>query len=161
MLDVKESGLIYKFQENSLFSEACTPHNLCPYMRRFLRLFIGTFIAYAFVIIAAIGVFAAPLYAYFGNAYNALGWYFQMYTTTGWVVWLCVVGGGFIWVLNRVFSKKYASRRAMNRAAVKYIKDPVVRAVKCNVFIQWYKASHDKICPELNFVPVEDKTAAE
>lgn len=163
-MDVKTSGLIYKFQEDSLFSEASTPYNLCPYMRRFIRLFVGTTLCYTALIIAAVGVVAAPLYAIFGSSYDVLGWYFKIYTSLGWGAWLIVTGGAIFWVLNRVFSNKYKSRRAMNRVARTYIKEPVVRAVKRNVFIQWYKAVHDKICPTLHFVdpnaPAETEEAS-
>ena len=153
-MNIKDTSLIYKFQRDSIVSEGeCwIPHNLCPYMRRFIRLIIASFIMGFAVIIGGVGTIAAPLYLWLGDLTVGLGGYFRLYVGFGTTVWVIAVATGIIWVFNRIFSRKYASRRAMNMFTIKYVVEPTKRVIKRNIFVQWYKAIHDKICPTLNFV---------
>ena len=62
-MNISQDSLIYKFQRDSYTSNGARhiPDNLCPYMRRFLRLCLGTTILVSMFLFLAINLIALPI----------------------------------------------------------------------------------------------------
>lgn len=156
MITIKPTSMIYKFHDEAIVAERNrTPSNLCPYMRRFLRLFVMSFIMFFIALSMVQDMILFPIVAFSGVNPDLLGGYGGFSFITGGLLWIFAMIIMVIFGISLVFNKKYASRRAIDRVAKKvYI--AAADKVDCNMFYQWYKATHDKICPQLELPEKEE-----
>ena len=141
-MKISKTSWIYDFQANSFASngERYIPSNLCPYMRRFVRLTIGT----AFVVCVVIALLTILLYPLF------------MYLVPiGWMLVLAITGWGVvIGILITYWYKTYGKHKVPLLRVLRKIDgglDAIGHRITHNIFIQWIKAAHDIVCPTIEF----------
>lgn len=152
-LNISEKSLIYQFQLNAFISEAKEDHepgyriseNLCPYMRRFLKLLIGTFIMFSIFALGIVIFLLAPLAFFMYMPPFVIG--------MGGVMWAIAIVILCHWLYMR-YAKSNAGYIKVQQATAKAIRKawkPIGSRIDCNIFVRWYRAIHDKVCPSLNF----------
>jgi hypothetical protein len=121
------------------------PTNLCPYMRRFVRLSLATMFIATLAVMVAIMFIALPLAVFMLVPPLAMA--------GGALVWLALIG----FILHRSYVKygkhnvKYIKAQEATKAAFQKAWKPFGDRIDCSIFVAWYRAVHDKICPSLHF----------
>jgi hypothetical protein len=155
MLNISENSFIYQFQLNAVISEARNlpdhepgrriPENLCPYMRRFVRLFIASIALYTVLWLAVLITLAAPLSFFMLMPPVVIG--------MGSVFWF----GILIAIVHEWYVRygkhnaKLTNAKRKTKRALRKAWRPIGSRIDCNIFVRWYHAVHDKICPALHF----------
>lgn len=145
-MEISKQSVIYKFLSGHI-GRGCTfiPDNLCPYMRRFMWALSAEFIigfGIAFVVQSMLWL---PIVFFLGLRLEVDGYLYTV-AVFGVVLWLLVAVIFVIFLWTFLFNKDHAVRKAMNCAA-----NSIGKRIKINIFYQWYKAVHDKICPSIHF----------
>jgi hypothetical protein len=141
-MKISKSSWIYDFQKNCQVGngERYIPSNLCPYMRRFIRLCIGTAFA-ALIAVLVLAILLYPLFMYF--VYNGL----MLFITI--LAWLVILGAFVIhWY------KQYGKHKEPLQKVLHAVEDglsAVGHRITHNIFVQWIKAAHDVVCPTIEF----------
>jgi hypothetical protein len=145
-MKIRKNSMIYKFQENALVADEnqSVPENLCPYMRRFLRLVIGT----TFVGVGIAGMIFAPVILYFDVVVN---WLLAILVIWGSVGWGLLVFAGMVSLVLALFTDATPIGARIHGGL-----SSAREKIRGNIFVQWYRAIHDKICPSLTFVGEKD-----
>jgi hypothetical protein len=140
-MKIKRSSLIYKFQDKAIVGDRSVdvPHNLCPYMRRFLRLVFTTFLLGCGVA----GMIVVPFVAYFDLIVSLWLGLFVVFGAVGWGLL------GFAACVALVLAIFTDNTRVGTQVlkGITYTREKI----RGNIFVTWYRAVHDKICPELLF----------
>lgn len=155
-MNVSERSLIYQFQLKALCAVKprvnttfWIPTNLCPYMRRFLRLLVASIFVYALLAIGIIAMLNVLAVALFLIPWDT----FEFLTVVGGVLWTSTI----IYLLHKWYIRygKHSARlnqmKASTKQAFRNTWRPIGQRINCNIFVTWYRAVHDKICPELQF----------
>lgn len=137
-MKLSKNSAIYKFMDESIaLSDKPVPANLCPFVRRFiLGVLFSAFLATLLVYGLISDVFALVSLYY---------WYFE----PNWVLsytyaFLQVLVGVvllFMWALSKV-----PADNALWRGAT-----TVANSSTVQLGVRWYRAAHDKVCPDMEF----------
>jgi len=147
-MNVSTKSTIYRFLKHHIGRDSAKtiPQNLCPYMRRF----VWVICVEASVIFVALFFIQCLLWAPVQLLYGfhiEPNTYLEYLTIVGRALWCVSIGAalllsGFYW-----FDESGSGRALINRAA-----QQAMRQIQKNIFYQWYKAVHDRICPNLYFL---------
>lgn len=157
-MNISEQSLIYQFQLKAFVASSGTKEypalwistNLCPYMRRFLRLFIATCLAFSMLTAAASCMLFVPI-----KFLLSIPWGDTMlvFFTIGIVLWVILIGNiSSIWYIRYGrHNTKYINFQNQAKKVIRTAWRPIGKHIDCNIFVRWYRAVHDRICPELQF----------
>lgn len=150
-MNISENSLIYRFQADALVSEGrrYIPTNLCPYMRRFIRLFVASCAVLTAISLVALVTLIFPIILFMALPFEDFAHIYAF----GAIIWT----GGLVYGGYKLF--KLAAKRSTvmqetgdtTKKAIHKAWVPVQRGWNNNVWVKWYKAHHDQICPPLNF----------
>jgi hypothetical protein len=151
LVNISERSFIYRFQHDSLASDSprYIPDNLCPYMRRFLRLLLGSVLIYTILTLATACVIGVPIMWIMSLPFDD----FIIIYVFGGALWIV----GVSVLINRWYvkygkhSQKLIKAQDKTKELARKIWKPIGSRIDCNIFVQYYRAVHDKICPSLYF----------
>lgn len=148
----------------SRFSEIGWVNNLCSYMRRLTGMLAIIFIGIPSVLFGMVNTivmvvkgreFLDALLATVGNVFHMYGIVCTMF---GMVAWLLTIGYLLVTLTLYIVGKISKSLEANDAwQARQYERAKKALHREPNIFIEWCKAVHDRICPLVTFVD-EEKT---
>ncbi len=145
-MNVNTQSIIYKFMnEGFILCDEHIPDNLCPYMRRFVKGVLLTFLLFFSVVWVALSMLILPFFVLLGQLVEP---YIALTFVAGTLGYIVLFGNLVVYFFKRTATQS-ALRKATNTAG-----DVVVRAWDAttdSLFSQWIKAIHDKVCPTLTF----------
>ena len=155
-MNISERSMIFRFQRDALVAmhsadepDRYIPTNLCPYMRRFLRLAGATAVVALVACIAIVSMLWYPIVW-------LLNWPFLdlfFFAIFGIALWITAIGFSSHH-LYKTYGKnnaRYIAAQLKLKALAKTAWRPIGKRIDCNIFFRWYRAVHDKICPHLSF----------
>jgi len=137
-MNISINSMIYKFLDHSPFD---VPINLCPYMRHFILVVLFELVLGLIVALAILATLWAPIAFFFSLDFGIEGC-LRILTFLGVLLWVIGVLIFTIWAWTRVFRKHGYVRRTWYQIREK---------IEGNIFMKWFQAIHDKICPEIRF----------
>lgn len=148
-MNINKSSLIYKFLTERITASFCytPPYNLCPYMRHFVLLVLTEFVLGFVVIFLLQSVLFAAGVGIFGIDIGPEWAYLYLLLTVGLItagILVCI----FLLITGVYFFD--SNKRTIKETFTK-ITSPVTSRLANNIFVQWFKAAHDKVCPSLTF----------
>ena len=156
-MHISKQSLIYQFQLKALCAsngserhpDIWIPDNLCPYMRRFTRLLLATIGIFSFIAICIIAMLYTLAVALFIIPWDL----FPVLLGMGGALWLVafIAGLHFWYTSYGKNSPGYQNFLRKTKHMAHKAWYPIASRINCNIFVRWYRAIHDHLCPKLTF----------